>query len=74
MPVYDYQCNHCKTIFEIHVSFREKEQGLHPVCPTCKSADTHQRMTTGLFIRKGSGDTATLFPSCGPNTREGCCG
>lgn len=75
MPVYDFQCNHCQTVFEVRASFREKEQGLKPVCPNCKSAETHQVLTTLLFLHKGSGDSSSLLSSnCGPNPGAGCCG
>jgi putative FmdB family regulatory protein len=75
MPLYDYQCIHCQTIFEVRASFREKEMGLEPVCPNCQSVETHQVLTAGLFLHKGSGDASSLFSSnCDPNSGAGCCG
>jgi len=33
MPLYDYQCKKCQTIFEVRATFKEKEEGLEPECP-----------------------------------------
>jgi len=75
MPTYDFQCNHCQKTFEVRASFQEKEQGLKPMCPTCKSMETHQILTAGMFFRKGKYHETTLASSnCGPNAGSGCCG
>ena len=75
MPLYDYQCNHCQTTFEVRASFQEKEIGLKPECPNCQTVETHQILTVGLFIRKGSSDSAAISSTfCGPNSGTGCCG
>lgn len=74
MPIYEYQCRNCQTIFEVRATFKEKELGLNPECPQCHSQDTRQRLSSGLFLRVG-GETSPLGLSvCGPNTRSGCCG
>jgi putative FmdB family regulatory protein len=75
MPLYDYQCNQCEATFEVHASFQEKEVGLKPVCPNCKSVDTHQVLTVGLLIRSEGTDAANSNSfSCDPNAGPGCCG
>jgi len=75
MPLYDYQCDHCQTTFEVRASFDEKGLGLKPACPNCQSAETHQVLTVGFLGRGGSSDGATPPPSCcGPNSGAGCCG
>lgn len=75
MPLYDYQCDRCQTTFEVRASFREKELGLRPVCPNCKSTDTRQILTSGLFIRGESSGSASMQSSfCSPNSGAGCCG
>jgi putative FmdB family regulatory protein len=28
MPLYDYQCQRCQTVFEVRATFKEKEVGL----------------------------------------------
>ncbi len=75
MPLYDYQCDLCLTIFEVRATFREKEIGLKPVCPQCQSIETHQVLTHGLFVLKGSVEGASIKSSnCDPNGGSGCCG
>lgn len=75
MPIYDYRCDHCQTTFEVRASFREKELGLKPMCTICQSAETHQILTVGLFVRQGSSDSGSITSTCcSPNTGTGCCG
>ena len=75
MPLYDYQCEHCQTTFEVRASFQEKERGLKPVCPKCQSATTRQLMSFGLFLRTGSSGGEDLPTACcNPNAGSGCCG
>ena len=75
MPIYDFQCHQCQTMFEIRASFKEKDRGLKPVCPNCQSTETHQTLTVGLFVHQGSSERM-LNPStcCSPNSGSGCCG
>jgi putative FmdB family regulatory protein len=72
MPVYDFQCNRCQTVFELRASIKEKEAGLEPECPNCESQDVRQLLTAGLFLH--ASDVATSLSSCGPNAGPGCCG
>ena len=74
MPVYDYQCQQCQTVFEVRASFKEKEAGLKPECPQCHSKKTHQRLTSGLFLRHSDDSASLELPMCGPNSGSGCCG
>lgn len=74
MPIYEYQCQHCQSIFEVRATFKEKEMGLNPECPLCHSQDTRQRLNSGLFLRIGSETSQFGLSSCGPNSRSGCCG
>lgn len=74
MPLYDYQCKKCQTIFEVRATFKEKEAGLEPECPQCLSKKTHQLLTSGLFLRKSDGSTDVPWTACGPNAGSGCCG
>jgi putative FmdB family regulatory protein len=76
MPLYDYQCDHCQTTFEVRASFGEKELGLKPICPNCQNTETRQVLTVGLFVRSGSSsDSASQSSSCcSPNAGPGCCG
>jgi putative FmdB family regulatory protein len=73
MPLYDYQCNQCQTIFEVRAPFKEKGAGLEPTCPICHSEDTQQILTAGLLLQ-GSGDGVTVgLPACGSIAGPGCC-
>jgi putative FmdB family regulatory protein len=71
MPFYDFQCNQCKQTFEVWATFREKEAGLHPLCPNCQSEEVHQVVSAGFVMRGVGGPLAP--PSCGPNFGPGCC-
>lgn len=74
MPLYNYQCNHCQTVFEVRATFKEKEVGLEPECPACHYRETRQLLSTGLSIRVGGDGAALRMPACGPNAGPGCCG
>ena len=74
MPLYDYQCKQCQTVFEVRATFKEKEAGLEPECPQCHTKKTHQLLTTGLFLRKSDDGADVTWPGCGPNAGPGCCG
>ena len=74
MPVYDYQCQHCQTVFEVRAMFKEKEAGLKPECLHCHCRKTRQLLTSGLFLRKSVDGASPELPMCGPNAGSGCCG
>lgn len=74
MPLYDYQCQQCETVFEVRATFKEKEAGLKPECPHCQSKKTRQLLTSGLFLRKSDDGASFDLPACGPNAGPGCCG
>ena len=73
MPLYDYRCVHCKAVFEVRATFKEKEAGLEPQCPQCKGKKTHQLLTSGLFLRQSGGGGSGSSPGCGPNCGRGSC-
>jgi putative FmdB family regulatory protein len=74
MPLYDYQCRDCGEVFEIRATFKQKEEGLHPNCPSCESKKTEQVVSAPMVIRAGAGDGASLAPfACSPNAGPGCC-
>ncbi len=72
MPLYDYQCRQCKTVFEVRATFQEKEAGLEPQCPRCHGKKTHQLLTTGLFVRQKYGGQSTGSTACGPSCGGDC--
>ena len=71
MPLYDYQCQDCQTIFEVRATFKEKEAGLKPACPTCQSQQTRQVLTSGLLLRIISDNAPEGGCACGGGS--GCC-
>lgn len=73
MPLYDYQCQSCQTVFEVRATFKEKEEGLKPECPQCHSKKTRQLLTSGLFLRKSDDGAELTLPACGPSAGPGCC-
>ncbi len=42
MPVYEYECEDCKRKFDVVATLGEKEAGLEPVCPKCRSRRVRQ--------------------------------
>jgi len=74
MPIYGYQCDQCKTIFEIQASFREKDLGLKPICPKCQSKETRQVLNVGINMSSSSFENNSSSSSCcGSNAGSGCC-
>lgn len=72
MPIYEFQCDNCETIFDVRASIKEKQAGLQPECPQCHDTRSHQVITAGLVIRRGDGTSLSL-PVCAPNAGPGCC-
>ncbi len=70
MPLYDYQCQHCKSVFEVRATFREKELGLDPECPQCHRKGTRKLLSSGILLLRRSDSGST----CGPKAGPGCCG
>jgi len=50
MPLYQYQCVRCQTLFEVSASLQEKEAGIQPACPSCQSIETHQVLDDGTVL------------------------
>ena len=47
MPAYDYQCNKCGRIFTVTRAMSDKGA---PLCPHCRSKDTHQ-LTSAFYAK-----------------------
>lgn len=73
MPLYEFVCEQCSESFDIFATIQQKEDGLYPVCPNCKSKTTRQILSAGMFLRMG-GMTNFNPPGCAPNAGPGCCG
>ena len=56
MPIYEFQCNDCKNVFEmLTLGMREKADA---VCPKCKSRKTSRMMSSfskGRYSSLGGG-------------------
>ena len=73
MPTYEYNCEKCGTIFNVHATIKEKEVGLDPTCPKCGFKNARQVISAGMFIR--SSDSSNFNPpNCAPNSGPDCCG
>ncbi len=67
--IYEYRCQKCGQHFEVRATLAEKEAGLKPVCPRCRTQRTEQVFTrVGLaFGRDGSvPPTFSGGGCCGP--------
>jgi len=65
MPIYEYQCQKCKQIFEI---FHKIDEECNAACPKCLGPGKKLISATN-FILKGSGFYVNDYPS--KNRREG---
>ncbi|OGP65703.1 MAG: hypothetical protein A2169_05370 [Deltaproteobacteria bacterium RBG_13_47_9] len=59
MPIYEYQCNRCKDVFEI---FHKIEEDCKVTCPKCL-APAKKLISATNFILKGSGFYVNDYPS-----------
>jgi putative FmdB family regulatory protein len=59
MPIYEYQCQKCKNIFEV---FHKIEEEVSPACPKCLG-DARRIISATNFILKGSGFYVNDYPS-----------
>jgi putative FmdB family regulatory protein len=61
MPIYEYQCNKCKEVFEI---FHKIDEDCRVSCPKCLGA-TRRLISASNFVLKGSGFYVNDYPSKG---------
>ncbi len=74
MPLYDYRCRACGMVFEVRATIKEKEQGLHPICPACQAEDTDRVVSTPMILQARGSDNPTPYGcGCGPSAGTGCC-
>jgi putative FmdB family regulatory protein len=73
MPIYEFQCDNCNTVFEELVRMGSTGEGLS--CPDCQDTHIRKRMST-FYGRSSSGNGAAHSVgggcSCGGNC--GSCG
>lgn len=74
MPIYNFQCDDCQTVFDLRATFQEKERGLSPVCPQCQGQHAHQLISAGWFLGGRSATSVASGPAWGCSPGGGCCG
>lgn len=69
MPLYEYRCNDCASVFEVRRPMAQRE--LAAVCPACES-----RASMPLISRVGMlvGCESGALDRPGPSAGGGCCG
>lgn len=72
MPIYEYQCNDCKTKFEVfHKSSVNQEE---IICPNCKSKNSKKLLST-FSASMESSSSSCESGACGlSNNYPGCAG
>ena len=68
MPMYEFECRKCETVFEEKRPFAEA--GRPATCPVCASADTKKRLSVVAFVTNGGADSIPMPLANG----GGCCG
>ena len=74
---YEYRCRQCSTLFEVHATLEEKNQGLRPACPDCGSSDVGRVFSAFYFVRGGASATSAASGASNgvPAASSGCaCG
>jgi len=71
MPTYDYRCQNCGVVFEVHATIAEKRAGLAPKCPDCHGDNVRQVLRAPMLgtASRGNGGASC----CGPGAGTGCC-
>lgn len=70
MPIYDYRCKNCNTVFDVFHKGKEIIEDI--VCPQCGSTAYVKLMSAPSISFSGSGGTD--FSSSGSSCETGCCG
>ena len=60
MPIYEYQCARCKTLFE---EFRSIHDSTLPPCPSCAKRKVERLISSTSFQLRGTGWYATDYKS-----------
>lgn len=69
MPLYEYRCNDCRSVFEVLRSMADRE--LAAVCPGCESRAS-MPLISRVAVHAGGGDDAA--DSAPAPSGGGCCG
>lgn len=52
MPIYEYLCRRCNTIFQFLV--RHPSETTSPVCPKCDKSDEMERIMSSFSVKRGA--------------------
>ncbi len=74
MPSYDFFCRECGSLFEVQATFAEKSAGLNPECPACHARESHQIITSGVFLQAATRGSAGGCCGSDSGSGSGCCG
>jgi putative FmdB family regulatory protein len=70
MPVYDYRCTQCGTLYDVYHKVREVKEDV--VCPSCHSKGHTKLMSVpGVSVNSKPADNSA---SCACDRGEECCG
>jgi putative FmdB family regulatory protein len=69
MPLYEYRCNDCRTVFEVLRPMAQRE--LAAVCPSCESRAS-MPLISRVTVHAGGATGAA--PAAQPASGGGCCG
>jgi putative FmdB family regulatory protein len=69
MPLYEYRCNDCSSVFELLRPMADRE--VAAVCPSCESRAS-MPLISRVAVHAGAGSDDS--PSTGGGGGGGCCG
>lgn len=69
MPVYDYRCTACGSLYDVYHKTREVAEDV--LCPTCGSAEHKKLMSVPAVAVSGNSKNESAG-QCGMG--DGCCG
>jgi len=70
MPIFEYQCQNCSTIFEIlHMGTSSREE---IVCPSCQSTEYKRLISASNIGGHSHGHASAEMPAC-EYARSGAC-
>lgn len=72
MPIYEYCCQSCKTVFEELVSASAVDNG-SVICPDCDSRQVERLLSSFSFKSSGGSGAASMGKSsCGTCAKTSC--
>jgi putative FmdB family regulatory protein len=70
MPIYDYRCNECKTLYDVFHKGKEIVEDIH--CPLCGSVQYKKLMSLPTIVTHGKTAEQCDSNECGLD--KSCCG